>query len=122
MITPDTPLIYDIDRLLTIFTAARDNKQARVDALNIGKPGGMGTWAAGYPDGNTHIEQQVVDALQGWKDAGAKTVVTARLLSDVDVTQPHAPTLGGDVHDSFFIQLKKNEIQPVPARTSGLVL
>ncbi len=113
MITPDTPLTYDIDRLLTIFTAARDNKQTRVDALNIGQPGGTGAWAAGWPGGNTDFEQQVVDALQGWKDAGAKQIVTTHLLSDMDSTQPSGPVLGGDVNHSFFIQLKKNEIRPV---------
>ena len=110
MITPDTPLTYNVGRLLVIFTAARDHKQAQIDkALKDG----MGAWAAGWPGGNVRIEQQAIHALQAWKDAGVMEIVTARILSDVDATKPNRPTVGGDVHDSFFMQLKKNEITPV---------
>ena len=110
MITPDTSLTYNVGRLLVIFTATRDHKQAQID--NALKDG-MGAWATGWPGGNVRIEQQSIHALQAWKDAGVIEIVTARVLSDVDATSATRSTGQGDVHDSFFMQLTKNEITPV---------
>ncbi len=113
MITPDNASQYNVDRLLTIFTAARDNKQAQVNNLKIGQPNGMGDWAANWPGGNTNVEQECVDALRDWKNAGVKEIVTAHLLSDADPAVSNASRLGDNPHHSFYMQLKNNQIKPV---------
>ena len=71
MITPDTPLTYNVGRLLVIFTAARDHKQAQIDkALKDG----MGAWAAGWPGGNVRIEQQAIQFLKHRIKAGISQI------------------------------------------------
>lgn len=107
MLTPDSPLTYKIDNLLTVFQAALANKQAVISKQNLG------AWACEYPGAHSRYEQEVVDALQSWKKAGAQEIVTAHILSDPDPTKPSAPTIGGDVNHSFFMQLKNNQIKPL---------
>lgn len=114
MITPDSPLIYKVNRLLTIFTAARDNKQDEVNKLRIGQPNGMGNWAADWPGGNARIEQACVDALQAWKDAGVQEIVAAFVLADADPQKSISPDHNaGNIHNTFYMQLKNNQIKPV---------
>ncbi|MCM2343218.1 MAG: hypothetical protein NDJ24_01500 [Alphaproteobacteria bacterium] len=113
MLNPDTPLLYSVDRLLSVFTAARDGKQAHVNDLKIGKPDGLGNWAAEWPGGNARIEQKCVDALQAWKDAGVAQVQTAFVLSDADPAGPAPEGVLGNIHHSFFMQLTANQIKPV---------
>lgn len=113
MITPDSPLTYKVDRLLTIFTAARDAQQQHVNSLKIGKPDGMGNWAAEWPGGNTRVEQACVDALQAWKNAGVEEIVADFVLADADPQRTISPDNNvGNIHNTFFMQLQKNQIRP----------
>lgn len=113
MINPDSPLLYDVDRLLTVFTAARDSKQDRVNSLRIGKSDGIGNWAAEWPGGNARAEQRCVDALQAWKDAGVRQVQAVYVLSDADPVAANPEGALGNIHHSFFMQLTGNQIKPV---------
>ncbi|MFN3826569.1 MAG: hypothetical protein ACK4NR_02975 [Micavibrio sp.] len=87
MITPDNKPVYKIDRLIAIFAAALDAKQAQVSNLKIGEPGGTGDWAASWPQGNVNEERRVLGLLKDWKAEGIIKLQTDFPLADPDLTE-----------------------------------